>query len=259
MSNNINVIGNDDRMDYVAAYFYSLGYDVNRDVDSIDKDSITVMQPPVTRESMAGVLPYLTPGQIIYGGGIKEDVLDDSDKKLELIDYLKWDNIVSDNAYLTAKGIIRQAFLSKAVLEESNCLVTGYGFCGKAIAGALQDITARVDVAVRNKNLKSEIEENEYQFVDICKLKETDLSKYSYVFNTVPAMIIDQAVIDRLSQNVMIFDIASKPGGVDFDYCLSKDIFFLHSLGIPGKEYPKEAGEIIAKAVAEHIKVKLSS
>ena len=53
--------------------------------------------------------------------------------------------------------------------------------------------------------------------------------------------------------NVMIFDIASSPGGVDFEYCKNNNIFTRHSLGIPGKLYPKEAGTIIAKAIVNKI------
>ncbi len=259
MINAINVIGNDDRMDYVAAYLYSVGYDINRDINVSDREAVTILPPPVTNESISKLSLHLIKGQTIYGGSIANSVLEKYSSEFVFVDYLKWHKVVLENAILTAKGIIKQAFLSKAVLEESNCLVTGYGYCGKTLVDGLLNINARVDVAVRNKSLKSEIENKGCQYVDIENLKDIDLSKYSYVFNTVPAMIFNQKVIDNLSKNVMIFDIASKPGGVDFDYCLSKDIFFLHSLGIPGKEYPKEAGEIIAKSVEEHIKTKLSS
>jgi len=47
----------------------------------------------------------------------------------------------------------------------------------------------------------------------------------------------------------MIFDIASAPGGCDFEYCRENNIFAILSLGIPGKEYPMEAGRIIADVI----------
>lgn len=246
----ICVYGSDGRMDYVAQTLYHYGYDVCRDISLIDSNSVIIMPPPCGDKMMAEILPHITEGCVLYGGMVSNRFMHECELiNVPIYDYLKWDSVTEQNAILTGKGIIKQAALSGAVIEGSDCLVTGYGFCGKALAHLLKECDADVDVMVRRKNLAEEIRYYGYGFVDMKEKTDHSFFKYSYIFNTVPAMVIDDMLIDRLSRNVMIFDIASKPGGTDFGYCEKKGIYAVNSLGIPGKEYPKEAGEIIANAV----------
>lgn len=247
---NVCVIGNDGRMDYAAQTFYDMGYDVYRDFSNINSGSVIVLPPPVGEQMTKKIIPYLKTGQMIYGGMISNRLAHECELKgIGVFDYLKWDHVTAANAGLTAKGIIRESSCMRAVIEESDCLVTGYGFCGKALARELKAGGAKVDVMVRRKELSSEIEAMGYNFIDMNNHKKLNLEKYSYVFNTVPALILGSELLKRFSNNVLIFDIASAPGGVDFAYCSENGIFAFQSLGIPGREYPKEAGEIIAKAV----------
>lgn len=76
--------------------------------------------------------------------------------------------------------------------------------------------------------------------------------KYSYVFNTIPAMVLDAGHLQWFSPSILIYDIASSPGGTDFAYCKAHGIRADIYLGIPGKLYPKEAGTVIASGIYEH-------
>lgn len=257
---NVCVIGNDGRMDYVAQAFYDMGYDVYRDLEHVSSESIIVLPPPVGEQMTKTIMPYLEQGQIIYGGVVSNRLKHECELlDIQVFDYLKWDQVTAENARLTAKGIIREAIALKAVLEESDCLVTGYGFCGKALADALKAVGARVDVMVRKKELAGVLEGEGYGFVDMNNPGKVNLEKYSYVFNTVPAMVLNDEMLNRLSNNVMIFDIASGSGGTDFEYCREHDLFAMQSLGIPGKEYPIEAGEIISTAIMNNLRAMHSS
>lgn len=247
---NICVFGEDGRMDYVAQIFYDRGYDVYRDLKNLNSRSVLILPPPCGEREMVQVLPYLVDGQRVYGGMVSNRFIHECALMGVCIsDYLKWDQVTADNAVLTAKGIIKEAMAYGAVLQESNCLVTGYGFCGKALSGALAEHGAHVDVMVRNKSLAPVLIDEGFGYVDMAEPVWKSLEKYSYVFNTVPALVLTADVLQAFSDNVMIFDIASLPGGTDFAYCRENHIFAVNSLGIPGKEYPKEAGEIIAYAI----------
>lgn len=248
----ICIVGQDKRLDAIEHFFYDLGYDIYRDMEDSDKHSLIIMPPPVNVDTVKNLKKNIKKGQILYGGAVNEAVFDYL-TDCTIYDYLKWADVVSANAYLTAKGIIKEAVEANAVFQEANCLVTGYGYCGKEIASELKKIFSNVDIAVRRKELKKEIEENYGQYIDINCLNKHNMKKYSYIFNTVPAMIFDKNVINSLATDAMIFDIASKPGGTDFLYCKEKNIYAINSLGIPGKEYPVEAGKIIANAIYEHI------
>jgi len=251
---NVCIIGADNRMDYIAQRFYSIDFDIYREIENSNSESLIIISPPVNEQVTKQILPYLKTGQVIYGGVVSNRLQHECELlDILLFDYLKWDHVTEANAKLTANGIIKTAISNKAVLEESNCLVTGYGFCGKALAIALKQLGANVDVMVRRRELCDIIEENGYGFVDINDKLDSKLKKYSYVFNTVPACILDSNLLDLFSKNVMIFDIASGNGGTDFEYCNSNGIFAVQNLGIPGKEYPKEAGEIIADAIIDSL------
>lgn len=251
---NICVYGTDGRMDYVAQTFYDFGYDVYRDITALHDQVVVILPPPVGESMMSQVLPYLKPGYSVYGGMISNRFKHECDLlSVSCFDYLTWDHVTEENAILTGKGIIREAISYGAVIEESDCLITGYGFCGKALANLLSEAGAHVDVMVRNKSLAQELCDNNYGYVDMYAFNRLNMEKYSYVFNTVPALVLDADVLCYLSSNVMIFDIASMPGGTDFDYCKKNNIFAVSSLGIPGKEFPKEAGEIIAHTVIADI------
>lgn len=252
---NFAIIGNDKRMDYVAEELYSLGCEVSRDLNKLNAGTNLIISPPVTAEYYVYLEPYASKINRIYGGcitsGFKEK-FGNSFEEIQVIDYLSFENVISENAKLTALGIIKEALLHKACLEDSQILVTGYGYCGKAIAIALREFNAHITVSVRNHKCRNEILEEGFDYMDIKNLDNKNLSNFDYIFNTVPAMIFHRQVLDNLKDTVMIFDIASKPGGVDFDYCLQKGIFALLSLGIPGKEYPKEAGALIGTACFNH-------
>ena len=79
------------------------------------------------------------------------------------------------------------------------------------------------------------------------------LSEVDFCFNTVPARVVCEDILSLLSRHAVVIDIASMPGGVDFDYCKEHDIPYKHSLGIPGKLSPKTSGMILADAVIEAV------
>lgn len=246
-----SIIGMDKRMDYAAERLYSLGCEVNRCLSDSKIETILIIAPPVNIDYIDKLYPSINNIKRIYGGSIS-NLFREAMSKVEICDYLKWEHVISENAVLTAKGIIKEAMEYNCNLKDAKILVTGYGYCGKAIAKELMKYSQKITIAVRNSSLKSEIEDSNYSYVDLNKLCNIDLSCFEYVFNTIPALIINQNVIDKLSNCCMIFDIASKPGGVDFEYCKKKNKFAVLSLGIPGRCYPKEAGYLIADAVYNH-------
>ena len=54
--------------------------------------------------------------------------------------------------------------------------------------------------------------------------------------------------------NTLIIDLASLPGGVDFDTAEKLGIYAVRALSLPGKCAPKTAGEIIKTNVFDIIK-----
>lgn len=247
--NQICILGNDKRMDFIAQFFFDKGYEISRDIEDIKEYSIVVVEPNSSID-IDRLLKCLENDAKLFLP--KKTLLLEkkcAKRGIRLFDYLCNDDIIRENARLTAYGIVREAKLHGAVIEQSNCLVSGYGFCSKEIIKELQSNKANVDVFVRRKDLRETIEEGGCACLLMSDIDNLSFDKYSYVFNTVPAIIFTKKILDKLPGNVIIFDIASLPGGVCREDCTKKNIKVIHSLGIPGKMYPKEAGLLIAKEI----------
>jgi len=63
--------------------------------------------------------------------------------------------------------------------------------------------------------------------------------------------VICEDILSQFHQGAVVVDIASMPGGVDFDYCKEHDIPYRHSLGIPGRLSPRTSGIILADAAVK--------
>lgn len=69
------------------------------------------------------------------------------------------------------------------------------------------------------------------------------------VVNTVPAPVVTELILRELPKDAYILDIASAPGGVDFDVAREYGIRSDLLLGIPGKYAPMESAYILARAM----------
>lgn len=193
--------------------------------------------------------------QIVFGGAFKADIIEHFiDSKVVYYDFMKQDGFAERNAVATAEGAIAEAVLSMpGNLENSNCLVIGYGVCGKEIAKRLNPNAHNVTVMARREEVRDEANGCGFEVVPMFKEIEDMPRQIDIVFNTVPARILDAKAIDKLGKDVVIIDIASNPGGTDFDYCQKMGIKAKLCLGIPGKYAPKRSGEIMAEIVANII------
>ena len=65
------------------------------------------------------------------------------------------------------------------------------------------------------------------------------------IFNTVPSLILDFRVLSKTKTDVLIIDLASRPGGVDFATADNLNRRVVWALSLPGRVAPLTAGEII--------------
>ena len=190
------------------------------------------------------------PPKMLIGGHFTKELIDFSrEYQIPCHDLLKCDAIAIENAIPTAEGAIYYAMgLSPITLHKSNCLVLGFGKCAKPLAAKLKGLDANVTVCARKKTDLAQIASCGYTPLSLEQL-DTKLYQFSFIFNTIPAMILNRSRIATLSSNVAIVDIASVPGGIDQDAAKEFDIPFKHALGIPGKLSPKTAADILAEQI----------
>ena len=170
-------------------------------------------------------------------------------------DILKFDTLAIANAVPTAEGAIYHAIKeSPYMLHGANCLVLGFGKCGKALAEKLKGLDAKVSVCVRKRTDLILAESLGFTPVPLAQLPKT-LSSYLFVFNTIPAMVLDQQALNLVSNAATIIDIASMPGGVDFEAAKTMGKSAFHCLSLPGQLSPNTAADILFNEIQQLLQI----
>ena len=265
------LIGGDSREKYLAYQLERKGIEIvhPEQVDRLKdkKADFIVLPTPVSMDrftvkategqrkiNLKEVLEITEPKQLIFGGMFPAEFAKALEEKGAIVaDFMKMDDIVIQNAVATAEGAIAEAiFMSNEVLHGQEVLVLGYGRCAEVLADKLKGMAARVTVMARREDVRSRawtFGNKTLTFDDL-----DGLEKYHYIFNTVPKLCVTREWIDRLNRYCCIIDIASKPGGVDFDYCSKKGIRAKLCGSLPGRYAPKTSGELLARKIESILK-----
>lgn len=170
-------------------------------------------------------------------------------KKAKLFDYLNREELAIQNAVPSAEGAIEIAIKEyEGTIHGSKCLVTGFGRIGKVLAKMLDGLGAQVFAAARKKSDLALINALGFNAVDINNLPAA-ISCPNIIFNTVPAIIFDSHTLAKICKSALVIDLASSPGGVDFESANRLGIRTIHALSLPGKVAPKTSGEIIKNTI----------
>ncbi|MDE5558856.1 MAG: dipicolinate synthase subunit A [Ruminococcus sp.] len=188
----------------------------------------------------------LKPEAIIFAGKYDKK-LSDVFSGHEIIDYMEREELSLKNAVPTAEGAVEIALNELPVtLNGLKVLIVGLGRIGTSLAEILKGFGADITVAVHNA--KGTAKARIIGIKSVCTDKmDTD---YQLVFNTVPEMIFNAELLKRFSDDTLFIDLASKPGGIDFDSAVTLGKKVVWALGIPGKTAPITSGEFIAETVA---------
>lgn len=283
-TDNIGIFGGDKRQVYIALSLLNKGYKVYsyRLVDHIEhknhslvnelnelmkkcrvligpipltKDLVTISSNGINDSSTKTIADFLDKDHMLIGGVIPPDIESlCQEKGVFCYDLMKSDKIAIMNAIATAEGTIMEAIRSSdRNLHQSNCLVLGYGRCGKVLAAKLKGLDAYVTVAARSEDDLAYAQAAGYSTVFLNNMKEL-LPSFHFIFNTIPSLILNQECLEAVSPDVVIIDIASAPGGVDFEYALNHGINAKLCLGIPGKVAPRTSADILLTEIEALIK-----
>lgn len=189
-------------------------------------------------------------GQHLFGGIFSDTVLSYcQNHQIICHDFMKMETVCIENAIATAEGSLAEAIrMSSKTLHHAECLVLGFGRCGQILAERLNGLHARVRVCARNPIQRSKAYANGFYPVSFQDLKK-ELPHFDYIFNTIPFRVLTNSNISLLNKNACIIDIASAPGGTDFEACAAHGISAGLFLGLPGKYAPETSGKILADSV----------
>lgn len=200
--------------------------------------------------SVSDIVKKLKSEQILFVGKADEQIIALSELyNIHTVDYMNREELAVLNAIPTAEGAIEIAMREMPItVHSSNCLVLGYGRIGKTLSKMLSGLCANVSVAARSCSDFAWIKLNGYKALDISDLDDS-LKKFDIIFNTVPSKILDFKYLSEIRDDALIIDLASKPGGVDFETAKELNKRVIWGLSLPGKTSPSTAGDIIKDTV----------
>lgn len=189
----------------------------------------------------------------IIAGAVKEHIINVAKEyNIEITDILNNEELTILNVIPTAEGAIQIAMEeSEETIHGSNCMVLGFGRIGKILSKMLFSLGAKVYCEARKPEDLAYIEAYGYEKVNLKNLNSF-LPKCKYIFNTIPNLILDKQRLDYIKSDALIIDLASSPGGVDFEYAQKIGVKAILALGLPGKVAPLTAAKYI-KNVLEKV------
>jgi dipicolinate synthase subunit A len=196
------------------------------------------------------ILDALHPGQIVCAGRVTPELTNcATEKGLILRDYFAREELEIKNAVPTVEGAIQIAMEElPTTLFGTRVLVIGFGRLGKLLAHRLKGLGARVTVSARNYGDLAWIESYGY-WSEHTEQLDGWLGGYQLVINTVPARVLDGARLHDLDPGTLVIDLASRPGGVDFEAAAAQGIKVIWALSLPGKVAPVTSGKIIRDTI----------
>lgn len=203
---------------------------------------------------MEEVLQHVDMDSTVYGGrlGPWREALEHHGARV--CDLYGTEPLTTANAIPTAEGAIQLAMDQAPItLHGSRCLVIGFGRIGKILARKLHGLSANVTVAARNPADLALAEAMGLQ-TDLTGRYLHGLKQYDFIFNTVPATVLQKEDLDKLNPDCLLLELASLPGGFSQEDCKERGISYLFAPGLPGRCAPKSAGAIYAQNVLDDLR-----
>lgn len=267
MTKKFLIVGGDMRQKYINEYLSKeydttlLGFGTNADAtikaDYVilpiltKSDELNIPCPFAEKDiSLYSLVPKIKTGAVIFGGKINEKLKSFCiDNKFFAVDYLEREELTVANAVPTVEGAIQIAIENMPItIFNSKVLIIGFGRIGKVLTKSLVGLGAKVSVSTSSFEKQNWISIFGATPIETAKIKD-NLSEYDLIINTAPHLILDSENLNEVNDSALIIDLASKPGGVDFESAKQKSKKTIWALSLPGKTAPKTSGEIIAKTI----------
>ena len=185
------------------------GFQVKETYDSmLSHSEIVILPTPFSKDNIYLNMPfsdnniqieeicYYLKNKTIFVGNIHQELKDELERKNnKVIDFMQKEEFAIFNAIPTAEATIEIIFKNtKKILQNSNCLVLGYGRIGKILAYKLNGLSSKVTCMVTSEVEKAWAIAYGYETITIENIKSncTKLKRYDIIINTIPKVILKE-------------------------------------------------------------------
>lgn len=198
---------------------------------------------------------YYLENKTIFVGNMHQQLKEELHRKNnQVIDFMQKEEFAILNAIPTAEATIEIILKNtKKILQNSNCLIMGFGRIGKVLAYKLNGMSAKVTCMITNEVEKAWAAVYGYEMTKIENLKKncTKLKQYDIIINTIPKIIFREE-LKEIRKETLVIDLASKPYGIDRKIVEEEKLNFIEALGLPRKISTND----ISKIYERHHKTK---
>ena len=201
---------------------------------------------------LAELWEALWPGQLVLGGRFSEESAAAALRgKLALADLMGRPGFVTGNAALTAEAAVGLLIgESGGAIQNSRCLILGFGRIGKLLARKLAALGASVCVLARRASDRALAGALGYEAMAPEEL-EGRAGDFELLVNTIPARVLSDAALCCVSPEALLLELASPPGGFDRELARNIGLHAPAAPGLPGRYSPLAAAELMRKSVYE--------
>lgn len=183
--------------------------------------------------------------KIVFVGNTNFKLEELKDKyKFKVVEILKNERFILENALLTSKGIINYINSSENDISYYNILLLGYGNIGYYLADLLKCNQVNFDVLSYSDLERKYIILNNYNYVN-------NINKnYDIIINTIPK---NQKFDFGKLTNTKILDVSSSPYGFLKDDIIKYNLDYVILSAIPAKFAPNSAAKILKNLIVDVI------
>ena len=118
----------------------------------------------------------------------------------------------------------------------------------RSVARRLAALDAQVTVAARKHGQQAMAMSHGLAAVPLGELLAV-LPGFDVVVNTIPAPVLGERELAAMPGGSLVVDLASLPGGTDFEAARELGVNAIHALSLPARCAPVTAGEFVSRAV----------
>ncbi|HEX3011547.1 MAG TPA: dipicolinate synthase subunit DpsA [Syntrophomonadaceae bacterium] len=195
-------------------------------------------------------ISMVAPGALVIIGSARQYLKDCCLKYgLKLVEIIDMDEIAILNSIPTAEGAIQIAMEETNItIHGSKTCIIGFGRIAITLARLLKALGSDVTVVARKDGQLARAYEMGCRRANLNDLREI-MNNVDIVFNTVPSLVLDSNILKYSNPDVVIIDLATQPGGTDFEAANAFGLKAVLAPGLPGKVAPQTAGKILADVV----------
>ncbi len=233
----IYVAGGDARMDYAAKTLQNAGYEVTREEQMCEALVLSVRCSDADRRHVQEAHQR---GACVIGGMLPVH-------GERCFDYMKDEAFLFENARITAEGAIMLLGAGLAgTLYGADVAIVGMGRIAECMCRMLCALGVRTTVYARRPEVLVRAHAMGAATVCLSGAMPHEIASHDAVCNTVPHVLLNDALLSEFGQDTMLLELASAPGGFDMAAVERYGLHYVNGQGIPGKYAPRAAGELIA-------------